>query len=617
MLKVQDQAENGVHSANFWQRRVPRWVKWSAGITIAVFVSLSLFLLLLPMGLNQDALRARLEGQIADWSGMALSAKGNATISFFPFKATLTDVTSKDALGAVTVTAQRLEARFSALSVITGKVDVKELWLDGARVTLRQQPGVKLGAFAESGPLKPAIEIVKAAINVDRNNPDLSQIVNRPLGAVSFSNSSLSYIWLDGREDRVMDLNATLQWLKLRGGAMARGSAFWRGENIDFNMEVASPLLLASGGSSGLDLDFNSAPLSFTFSGDANLASDFFADGNLSLKATSISRVLSWSAAPMTAAGNLGALDIAAKLTTAEGKLRFGDLQLSLDSKPAMGTLEIDLLTKPAKLAGTLAFETIDLSSLAQSLSLGQNGGADGNGENAPLSGVNLDLRLSADTAYAGLWEIKDAAGTIRIDDGNAQLDLGNGGLAGGEVSSSLRISGTGASKAAAFKFSGRNMMPDQLAGKDAAYPLIAAPVSLQIDLSGPYKTLPDFLQSGEGRLTGEAEAGTFRNFSSDNFAAAIHNGQIFALPDTYSGLASLESATVSAALKQGAAIVESSEININGMRLNLTGAIPYQTGGVALNGLIAMPEEPGNWAPFFVGGSWDKPFVTLVPLSK
>ena len=106
MLKDQDQAENGVQSTNFWQRRVPRWVKWAAGITITVFVSLGLFLLLLPMGLNQDALRARLESQIADWSGMALSAKGNATISFFPFKATLNDVTSKDALGAVTVTAQ-------------------------------------------------------------------------------------------------------------------------------------------------------------------------------------------------------------------------------------------------------------------------------------------------------------------------------------------------------------------------------------------------------------------------------------------------------------------------------------------------------------------------------
>ncbi len=606
-----------MHKANFWLRQVPRWVKWSVATVATIFVSISLFLLLLPMGLNQDALRARLESQIADWSGMSLSAKGNATISFFPFKATLTDVTSNDALGAVTVSAQRLEARFSALSVITGKVDVKELWLDGARVTFRQQPGMKLGAFAESGPLKPAIENAKAAIIVDRINPDLGNIANRSLGSVRFSNSSLSYIWLDGREDRVMDLNAALQWLKLRGGAKATGSAFWRGENIDFNVDVARPLVLASGGSSRLDLDFKSAPLSFTFSGDANLASDFFADGNLTLKATSISRVLSWSAAPMTAAGNLGALEIAAKLTTAEGKLKFGDLQLSLDSKPAMGTLEIDLTAKPAKLAGTLAFDTIDLASLAQSLPLGENEISAGEVKPTPLSGIDLDLRLSAETAYAGRWEINEAAGTIRIDSGNAQLDLGNGVLAGGEVTSSLRISGGRPSKTAVFKFSGRNIMPDQLAGKDAIYPLISAPVSLQIDLAGPYKTLPDFLQAGEGQLEAQAEAGTIRNFSSDNFAAAIRKAQIFALPDTYSGLSSLESASVSANLKQGAAIVGSSELNINGLRLNLTGAIPYQTGGVALNGLIAAQSEPENWAPFFVGGSWDKPFVTLVPTPK
>ena len=35
------------------------------------------------------------------------------------------------------------------------------------------------------------------------------------------------------------------------------------------------------------------------------------------------------------------------------------------------------------------------------------------------------------------------------------------------------------------------------------------------------------------------------------------------------------------------------------------------------LNGVIAAQNDPGNWMPFFIGGSWDKPFVTLVPLPK
>ncbi len=205
------------------KRQIPNWLRWVVAIGIGAIVIGSLVLVLLPMGLNQDTLRTRLQSQIAAWSGMSLAVKGKAAISFFPFKATLTDVTSNDALGAITVTAKTLEARFSVLSVLTGKVDIKELSLDGASITLRQRSGVKLGQLAENGALRPAIAIAKAAIDADRNNPDLGKITNRPLGSVKLTNSSLTYIWADGREDRLTDLNATLQWLKLRGSAEANG----------------------------------------------------------------------------------------------------------------------------------------------------------------------------------------------------------------------------------------------------------------------------------------------------------------------------------------------------------------------------------------------------------
>jgi AsmA protein len=594
---------------------MPRWLKWALGVGLAAVVFVALLLLLLPMGLNQDMLRSRLERQIADWSGMALSVSGEAAISFFPFKATLTDVTSRDALGAVTMTARRLEARFSTLSVLSGKVDVSEVWLDGARVAYRQRPGIGLSAYAESGPLKPAIDIAKAAIVADRGSPNLMQIANQPLGSVRFTNSSLSFIWQDGREDLLTEMNATLQWVKLRSNATATGSAFWRGEVINFGINVASPLVLVSGGTSLVLTDFKSAPLNFDFNGNANVAADFFGDGKLTLKAPSISRILSWSAASTVSADNFGALAVSAKLTVSEGKLRLGDLLLSLDGRPAAGTLEIDAAATPAKLSGTLAFDALDLSSLAQSLPLGGENVSVGGG--AMIHRPNLDLRVSAATANAGPWELKNAAGAIRLDDDAAQIDLGNAEIAGGTVSASLRIKGAGAERTAALKLAARNMMPGQISAAVSAYPRIDAPVSLQFDLTGAYTSFASFMQTAYGKLTAEAGAGVVRNFSADSFASGVRNGQIFALPDVYSGLSTLESGEMSAVLKQGAALVEASEININGQRIVLTGAVPYLSGGVALNGVIADQSDAGIWMPFFIGGSWDKPFVTLVPLQK
>ncbi len=596
------------------KRQIPNWLRWVVAIGIGAIVIGSLVLVLLPMGLNQDTLRTRLQSQIAAWSGMSLAVKGKAAISFFPFKATLTDVTSNDALGAITVTAKTLEARFSVLSVLTGKVDIKELSLDGASITLRQRSGVKLGQLAENGALRPAIAIAKAAIDADRNNPDLGKITNRPLGSVKLTNSSLTYIWADGREDRLTDLSATLQWLKLRGAAEATGSAFWRGESVNFNIDIATPLLLASGGTSGLDFAFASAPLSFQFNGDTNLASDFFADGKLLLNAASISRVLSWSAAPMIANADMGALEISARLTTANSKLNFGDLKLSLDNNPATGTFEIDPLSTPVKLSGTLAFESLDFDSLAEALPMGQDDSPANVANGSPLRGIDLDLRLSAESAKAGHWPITSVAGTIRVDNGDVLLDLGNGNLAGGEIAGSLHVVGPESARVAAFKFSARNVMADQLIKPEAAFPIISAPVHMQIDLGGGFKDWASFISSAQGSLKAEAGPGTIRNFSADSFVAAIRNGQIFALPESYSGLSAFESATVSADLKQGAAIIDAGELLLAGQRIMLAGAVPYLSGGVALNGLISAQSDPESSASFFVGGSWDKPFVTLVP---
>ena len=598
------------------RRRLPGWVKLSAGVITVAAVLFGITYFLLPMGLNQTDLRFQLERQIADLSGITFSVNGDTSISFFPLRVELTDVSSKDALGAVTINAKRVEARFSATSALVGQIDVKSITLDSAHVTVRRKPDSQLDAFGSGGLLGPAIKMAKAAIDADHKVPDLASITNRSLGSVRFANSTLSLIRADGHEDLLQNVNADFSWRTLRGGAAMSGSADWRGEAFKFDLDVSSPLLLASGGTSAVIFNFSSAPLNFSFNGDCDLSADFFGDGNLTLTAASISKVLSWSATPMHPASDFGSVDLAGRLTASKGIMKFGDLQLSLDSKPATGTLEVDLTEDIAKLAGTLAFESVDLSSLVQSSLLDFAGGAPGMERSAPFSGLALDLRLSATSAGFGAITIKNAAGTIRHDAGTTLLDIGNGELAGGDVSGSLQLSGGSTSRNAALKFSARGVKLGEIS-TNPTLPKIDAPVNLKFELSGPFKTLPEFLQVGEGALSAEAAAGIIRNFSADSFAGAVGNGQIFALPETYSGLSTLETAVITAKLTKGAALVEASEVNINGHRIVLTGAIPYVSGGVALNGVIAGQGNSANWTPFFIGGSWDKPFVTLVPLQQ
>ncbi len=597
-------------------KRLPAWVKWLAVTGTIVAVLLGLVVFILPMGLNQPQLRAQLERQIAEMGGMKLSVNGDAAISFFPFKVTLADVTSTDAHGALTVTAKRVEARFSMLSALVGRIAVKELILDGANIVLRERTGRKFSSIPQSGALKPTIDIAKAAIDANYDNPDLGSITNRSLGSVRLSNSKISLIWLTGREDIATDVNGAVDWLTLRGNAMMSGSGVWRGEVVRVGLYLAEPLLLASGGTSAGSLDFTSEPLTFTFDGDFNLAADFFAKGSTTLKAPSISKLFAWFAAPMRGGDRLQAVELSGNLVVSKGKLRVSDLLFLIGTNTATGTMEIDLAARPPKLAGTMAFEMWDFTRLGQVLPYtAENGGA-GSAEHVPLSGLDLDFRISARTAMVEQFVVKNAAGTILLNAGEALLDLGNAEFGGGVVSANLQVTGAGGSRRAMMKFSARNVMPGQLSS-NASFPRFDAPVNLNFELSGPYKTLPDFLRTGEGSFSAEASAGIIRNFSADSFFGAIRYGNIFALPEMYSGLSTLESAVVNAKLNKGAAVLQASELNINGQRIVLTGAVPYTSGGVALNGVISGQSNPGNWTPFFIGGSWDKPFVTLVPLQK
>lgn len=608
MVKAEKTEAGSAPSRGYGGKPLPGWLKKSGTAALVFCAATAAFLVLLPMGLNQTLLSERLADRIAAWSGMKLIVKGDVSVGFFPFRATFTDVASADPLSALSLTAKRAEARFSLLSVVTGAAEVEDLLLDGTAITLRAKAADALGGLPASNPIQPMIAATRAALAADRASPDLAHVPNSPLGRLRLANSSLSLIWSDGREDKVDNVNASLEWLRLRGSATGSGTGVWRGEPIELSADVGAPLLLVAGGSSPLSFSLKAAPLSVSFDGTANLASDFYAEGSVDLQAASVSRVLSWSAAPMTANGPLGALELSGTITAADGKLKLGDARLALDGNPATGVLELDVAVPSPRLSGSLAFEKIDLASIGQSLPFGRARGGTGT---QTLKGIDLDLRLSAQTANAGPWPIVNAAGTIRVDADDMLLDLGNGELADGAMSASLKIGGAPTARQASLKILAKDVIPAQLASPESGYPAIDAPLTLSASLSGPFDGWQSFVLSAQGALDAEVGSGTVRNFSAPGLAAAVLAGETFALADAYSGMSSIQSGHVQADIRQGAALIRSGELLVDQLRLGFSGAVPYRSGGVALNGLISRPDDTSP-AAFFVGGTWATPFVTL-----
>jgi AsmA protein len=599
--------------ANTRWRRAARWsIIGAAGLFVAVgFASLAL-----PYLVNQPGVITRLETELTRWAGSPVHIHGGIEFSIFPsFHVQLNDVATQEALASLSLSAPKVAAQISVFDALLGQLRVTSLTVDDAKVIYRLGQGDEAAKIA--APVRAAVATTQLAVQKSAANPDLSGIANDALGAISFTNSTLSIFGHDGVETRVSNLNAMLKWPKLQSGLAFTGDAMWRGEPVALDATISAPLLFAAGGGSVLDLNFKSPPLTFKFSGNASRASVFYADGRVKLIAPSLDRFLSWSHADIDAGNSVGELSLDSQLTTANGKFRFDDLVMSMSGNKATGSLELDPAVSPPNIVGTFAFETVDLTSLAKAFSIAVTGRAQQNF--SFLNQVDIDLRLSSNVAKAGDITISDAAGAIRIANGNADFDLGDGSFAGGHIKGGLRLTGAEKLKTADLHLNMSDVVQELIPNIPTNIPTIAATLSGTIALQGPFSSLKTLLEEGTGTFSLSSGTGMVRNFNLESFVTSIQSGTMFSLPTFYSGLSSLQSCTIDGTVSNGVAVIEAGELNIGSKRVVFAGALPFQSHGVALNGVMTSTDATAadELLPFFLGGTWSEPFVTMMTKLK
>ncbi|MGB8818224.1 MAG: AsmA-like C-terminal region-containing protein [Rhizobiaceae bacterium] len=585
-----------------------RWLKWVLLALAALTAALFLLYVSTVAGLSSPALKSRLETGFAAWSGLTVKTNGVVTIGFFPLKATLFDVSATSGAGPLSLESRTVEVRFPVLSLLSNRLEITEVTLSGARIILRPDFSGGLNLMSGRSPLAPPIALARAAIAATPEMPELQSITGDAPGIIHLADSTLSVLWKTGREDRITDLDGTLSWTAILGPASLNVTANWRGEPVAMEASTVSPLLLLSGGTTVSALHVTSKPINLHFDGNTSMQTSLFAQGDIAIQSPSIEKTLAWSEAPVFFEAGLGAVDLKASVEFAESKLALNDLQMTLDGGPASGMLIYDTVAAPPRLSGTLAFDKAELDSMVAAF--GSEPGA--TNRFSAIEGLELDLRLSAETAIAGPVQLDNAAGTIRTSNGEVLLDLGSSSLAGGEFSGSLKLTGPMAQRMGELSVSARGLHPDQLPSADAAFPAVSVPVSLQLEMSGLYSQWSGFQKSATGRLELSAGEGIIRNFSAESFANLASKGAVFTLPETYAGLTPLVSAQIQANIARGAAIIDSADIRFASHAVAVTGALPLLSGGVALAGTITPNADGATGLPFFIGGTWDKPFVTM-----
>ncbi len=594
------------------QKHKTRKLGWLLATIIVIFSIFALAHATLKSRFSSDSIKTKLESEFSSLTGNQVHINGQLEVSFFPgFQIRTTDVLTLNQTGPVSFSAPILEARLSIFQALRGIIAINEIHLDGAKILVtRTTVGIP------NDPHQPVnAAVTKSALSSSENSQthDVKSLGNNFFGSILLTNSSLQLLDANGQREEYSQINGTFSWAELKSSAIINGSLMWHDETIEVRVTIASPVILLASGFSDLDFSFKSPTLNFQFQGKTNSALMATADGRITAEIPSLERFMTWSKANIIAGEAIGALTIDSKLTTDQGKMKFDNLVLSLSGSEGTGALEVDPELSPPKISGTLAFGRVDLKSIAEAFSLNSRGMVRQNF--SFLNQLDLDLRISANAGIAGNLTISDPAGAIRITNGNADFDIGDGKFAGGNLKASLRLSGPEAFKIAHLNVALLGFSQDQLPGISPVIPTLGAPIDGFIDLEGTFSSLEAIFINGSGKFSIKSGVGMVRNFNSESFVSSLQSEKLFALPTLYSGITLLQSLTIDGTINDAVVIVDAGEMVLADKRLVVAGALPFTSGGVAMNGVITNDNISNGpeLIPFFLGGAWKEPYVTIM----
>lgn len=590
-----------------------------AGIVLALAVVA--VVAVIPYIAATQLVRDRIALELSMWSGYRVTLGASPQIDIWPaFKADLADVTFSEWGGGPepVVHADRIEAGLSAFAALRGDVVFTSIRLTRPTLNLwREALDTRSSGGWSGGRFRNAVAQARALVEADPANPDASKLPSDAVGTIAFDDGRVA-LHGDGRETEILSsVSGTLDWPALNRAASVRATGIWRGEMVTLEVTGGQPLFLAAGGSSQLSGTMQSAPVSGSFQGVANLSADAFLRGALKLSSPSMRRMLEWSHTDIAAGAAVGAFSLQGDLSGAPSRLKLANATLTLDNNQATGTVEMSLGAAVPSIAGTLAFDTIDLRSFLGAFSAltPDTSGRYRTVDSSAGDQLTLDLRLSAARATAGPVTFTNLAATAQVKAGLAAFDISDATVFDGSVQAGMRVDRHGGQTAVAMRLRGSHVDMGALAKTLQVHQLVPITrADFAVSLKGSGEELAEVLRSASGSFSASFGQGAMAGIDLARFTERARSGEFFPLADVGSGSLAFEGIDIKASIMDGIARVDEAGVRLASGEIRLRGIVPLPGRGLALAGTLAG-KAGGKDAPisFFVGGSWDAPYISPV----
>lgn len=360
--------------------------------------------------------------------GVALAARGRTEVVLLPLPRVVFEdirLTEGDAAGPVLASGGNLSLQLGLAALLTGRVEVDSLTLDGGEVVLPQEAGdTRWSATVERLTRSIAIEdgdrprrIILARCAVKGRDPR------------------------DGTLQTARDVDLTISWPAWSESLAVNGGFRWNGGSARIALAGLRPHALLSGGESPFTVALTWPTGSLNAEGSGSLHDGLKASGTGSLQTRSLHRTLALTGGGLALSPFVEDFSVEGSFEAAAGQIQFPSVTVRSDGNVLEGAGSASFGAPRNAVQATLAAESLNLSPLlAGFLRLTGFDSADDSAwhrqplDLRPFTGGDLDLRISAGNARVGPVQLTDLASSVLVREGGIEATLGRAGLRGGMV---------------------------------------------------------------------------------------------------------------------------------------------------------------------------------------
>ncbi len=579
-----------------------------AGFLVCLVI---LGILSLPFILSSDVVRGRILAHLNDLTGNAVNFRGAPSVSFSPFLGievsdlTVVDPHSENEQGML-LRVESVKAKLDLLPALIGNVEISEYQLIRPELNLIAREDGKASWDFKSGSLQQAIS------NAQQTSEETSETddVKARLGSFDIVDGSIKYRDTSNNISReVAGIAGRVLWTNTSDSMEVDVDAIWRNEKISVAAMIEEPIKIFGGGESALSTNFVSGPLTFDYSGKANMFSNLFVEGNFEGSTPSINRLAEFLRTDLGSLRIIGSWSAKGKLNATLETTLLSDATLQINDNTATGVVRLAQTESGGqKLDGTLAFDEIELAETLTS----SDSVADPI-ENAAPENFDIDLRISANAINTGRFALENVAAVINSNKNGWKIDIGNADAFGGSLVAQIASEVTDAGKQLALKFT------TKASDAEALESIIGKQqwsIEGALDLKGDLRTQLRAKSLAELRFNGE-------------LVAASKEGSIdgIDLVEVFEGIQKGSSGVVRSAAKDGntdydamdfkvflsnsIASISKASIIADGTQIQLLGDADLTKGTLAIRAQ-RLDEEGPIPGRIIIGGTLNDPLVTV-----